>query len=292
MKRPHRLYNFESVDGVSFKITNPIEIRPLLPTLKLLGIQIPESRNFKIFKEDFTLLENSGNTIFKEDGIYVMIDGIEHKGYLYMPKYFIEKYNDHPRFHILECITIEAERKSGDFTNRYYFSNNKTVDVTDRTSLKIYSNLKLNICKNCSSLSKQRKLGVIKTTEEFFSEIAKVEEAIIKTDKDGYPIHPISWRIVSRKYREHINYQCENRKCKIQLEGIDKRYIHVHHKNGIKIDCDFKNLEGLCILCHSVKDATHMENFKKRKMSREFQTFLKKYGEELKGLGNPYLNSI
>ena len=57
-------------------------------SLKLDFLNFPEVREsrFEIVRKDLSEEENRGNVTFKEDGIYLMINGIEHKGYMYIKK--------------------------------------------------------------------------------------------------------------------------------------------------------------------------------------------------------------
>ena len=45
------------------------------------------------------------------------------------------------------------------------------------------------------------------------------------------------------------DFKCDN--CQIKLDGAHRKYLHVHHKNGLKNDNSKSNLEVLCIRCHA-----------------------------------------
>ena len=50
-----------------------------------------------------------------------------------------------------------------------------------------------------------------------------------RSDMFGYTW---DWEKISEAYREKKNYICE--KCKIEVEPLDRFYIHVHHKDKDK----------------------------------------------------------
>jgi hypothetical protein len=59
--------------------------------------------------------------------------------------------------------------------------------------------------------------------------------------------YPLEWERISSEYRESVAYTCED--CGVFL-GDEVRYLHVHHKDGNKRNCEQYNLEAVCVLCH------------------------------------------
>lgn len=61
------------------------------------------------------------------------------------------------------------------------------------------------------------------------------------------------WDSVSLRCRERANWRCS--KCDVNLGDENmKKFLHVHHKNGLKYDNSAQNLQVLCILCHTEID--------------------------------------
>ena len=113
-------------------------------------------------------------------------------------------------------------------------------------------------------------------------------QKIIEVDIFGYSK---GQEKLSRKFREKMNYQCDI--CNLTPnKTIDRRYWHLHHKNGDKTNNNENNLQCLCILCHSHQDNRHEKNFEQNRLSSELKAFVKKYQNELIQLKNPYFNIL
>src|SRR6218665_3820678 len=93
--------------------------------LTQLGYPAAIEGGFRVIKRDFTQEENAGNIQFKEDGMYLVVDGIEYKGYMYMKNYDITSYGL-PKFHITNCQTIIDQRSKGRFDGKYFWHNSDT----------------------------------------------------------------------------------------------------------------------------------------------------------------------
>lgn len=59
------------------------------------------------------------------------------------------------------------------------------------------------------------------------------------------------WATVSRKYKEHRGWRCED--CGVYLGGskADRRLLHVHHRDLNPQNNARSNLDALCVVCHS-----------------------------------------
>lgn len=232
--------------------------------------------------ETFKKAVREGKIRFSDDGIYLTYEGKEWKGYMYMPTYYVKRYGSFPRFHLTRCDTIE-NLFSGGFGSLYKWSNNKLNDIIDRENNQLHKDQKLQLCNHC-----QEKINDIIDTEDFFEtlETEEVPEIVdVEVDIFGYTLN---WEKISRAYRKEKEYTCE--KCGIKIENsYDKRFIHTHHKNGNKLINRKDNLECLCVLCHANTDERHEQNFDKKRMQSEVKTFVDKYRQQLKEIGNEYI---
>jgi len=251
-----------------------------------LGFPSATSSLFQVIKRDLTEEEDKGNIEYNEDGIFYTLDGVKYKGYLYLKVPDIRAYG-HPKFHVVECQTIREQKRMGRFRNRYFWHNNNVVVLHDRESGIIYEDVVLSICQHCRRQIAQKH---ILTTQDFFDQF-EVEETIDETVKTGIGGYVLDWRNISAIYRESKSYQCE--KCAVKVDSnSDKRFIHVHHRDGNKLNNRQTNLEALCVLCHSHVDAGHERNFGKYVKRFITKSFVKKYFQSLKECGNVYVDGF
>ena len=259
---------------------------------KLNEIGYPEvlvsKSGFRLMRMDFSQESfinalKEGKVRYGKNGIYLSSGGKEWKGYMYMPTYRIEHYNDKPKFHLTRCKTIEDFFSLGR-GYLYKWSNNKMNDIIDRDTSEIHKNIVLDLCYNCQRIISDK----INDTKEFYEtlEINDTEEfQEVSTDINGYTFN---WEEISRAYKIEKEYTCE--KCGIKIiNKLDQRFIHTHHKNGSKINNKKENLECLCVLCHAHTNEFHEQNFEIKTMQIQKNSFVNKYKKQLKELGNKFI---
>jgi|694.fasta_scaffold99666_3 hypothetical protein len=255
---------------------------------RLTQLGYPESKEtgFRVIRRDLTIEEQAGNVEFKTDGIYLTIDGQEYKGYMYLKYPDVARFG-FPKFHITNCQTVLGQRARGQFDGRYFWHNSSTVTIEDRINGKIHQDVNLGLCSYCCS---QSSVTQYSETQGFFSilDLQEKEEINREVEVDIFG-YTLDWHQISKEFRKEKKYTCD--KCKIQIdELIDRRFMHVHHKSGNKLNNRRSNLECLCVLCHSNVDETHVHNFERRKMQANIKAFMKKYRNQLIDTGNQYID--
>ncbi len=274
------LYDFQNKD-VPTKSKRSIAV--LSNFLDRNGYPSVSPHDIPIMRVDLHREEAENNIIFRENGVYLIRNGVEYRGYMYLKRFWVN-YNGNisfPKFHITKCTTVLEIEKRIDFV----WHNADEAEIQDRSTDKMYK-ANLDLCWKCQSETTNR----IKTTQDFYKELKVDNEKIqpiknIEADIDGYELG--KWSIISRNFREQKNYTCE--RCNVQVTGfLDRKFIHTDHKDGNKLRNVESNFECLCILCHCYKDELHRENFGKRRMKKELTTFVDKYRSRL--LNNKHLN--
>ena len=218
--------------------------------------------------------KNISSRFFK-DGPRVAFDArdFEHKSLIWA----IHKY------HLINCETLDRAKREGwrekyvisprrDGRFYYRYTNGLQVLVTNEDQ-------RLDVCGNCIKDLNARwqttfvKRGFLPT--HFFSHEA-IQSGIQyggERQAENCPpnIYARDWSLISEKYRQLVNYQCEGDHCNFRdLSSPNlRRFLHCHHKNFAKSDNSMSNLMALCIHCHAEEP---MHELKK---TPDYQTFLK-----------------
>lgn len=257
----------------------PIYTFPQLKSeLKRMGVNIGEAGAWRTVGTVDVLPADIGKRIlFENNGIFYIDDeGIKRRGFMYKTSFYF-KYqgqSNKPKFHVCKCTAIENFGK-----NAYRFANAEPVKVISRNNNKEVMVDHMELCGFCRKIliQIQAEANKIKDSTDFV-EILKAagevkEPEQLELDYKGYIK---GWESISYTFRAKHNFTCQ--RCGIKVDdGFDHQYIQTHHRNGKKTDNSEKNLECLCVQCHSEVDAVHRKNFSRGGNKVILQNFIAKY---------------
>lgn len=234
-----------------------------------IGCPKVNSDGILVIKTDFRKAYEEGKILFKRDGIYLLHNGKEWKGYMYMRDYRVSDYGL-PKFHLVKCEKIREFISNHLFNQYYIWSNADTVDVMERWGGGVHKDCNLSLCGYC----KNELIGhsSSSSTVGFYETIKKeimADQKVVQVDING---RTLDWDKISKEYRQKKDYCCERCGIKAQTKA-DYRFFHVHHKDGNKVNNNEENLECLCILCHSKIDDYHLnkiEQYEVEKFKKKF----------------------
>ena len=205
--------------------------------------------------EELTQLPD-GTFSYKNSRVFVYIRDV---------KAFRGIFND-PRYHFTYCSKLDEMREKKRI-KRYVVATENTgqflINHIDGPSVTSHRK-QLDVCQMCldkfqyegfslGSPSAERKQIVARfSPQQFFGQYPRdLSDFSYLKSADISPIdtYPDDWRERSRIARSDANWTC--RSCKIVLAGPDKKFLHVHHINGVVSDVSPSNLVPLCIRCHS-----------------------------------------
>ncbi len=170
-----------------------------------------------------------------------------------------------PRFHFAFCRTLERMRRINRW-NKYVVANRDDgIFAVNVVGGQIRSeSLPLNVCQNCLDhitwkgfCWDWRGEARVRAVQEFrladfFSEYPKdLISSVPQYTADVAPINDYTsdWAVVSEGLKLERNFQCDS--CRIQLVGVRRKFLHVHHADGQKFNNNAENLIVLCIACHA-----------------------------------------
>ena len=116
-------------------------------------------------------------------------------------------------------------------------------------------------------------------TQQTFQQIEeRLRDQLLKSLQEQTLISPFNyqsewWRDYSWLYRHVQGWQCEA--CKLSLD-LDRQYLHTHHLNGTLYN-DPKDLQALCIACHSEQPGINHQKITK---TEDYNEFMEKYGDQ------------
>jgi hypothetical protein len=273
MKLPN-FYEFEPLNSVKKKMGIPQDVYGSLTVsvpnrlTELELIKLTSSEGLEISIDDVSFLPDE-TLAYKDSRIILYIRDVN---------VFGNQEVELPKFHLANCQTLQDMREKKRF-GRYQVSANIdglfNINLIKSGTLKEKKNEKLSVCQNCLSLlkfdgfqknwhQKQRDNFVGSFRMDRFFEIypRSLHSQIPKHNSDNAPLNIYSddWDEISQKIRSNYGWCCQ--KCNIDLSmKTDRKWLHVHHINGLKNDNNRGNLKVLCIKCHAEEPShAHIRN--------------------------------
>ncbi|WP_443749356.1 hypothetical protein [Asticcacaulis solisilvae] len=174
-----------------------------------------------------------------------------------------------PKFHVVNCDTLDEMKRRRRFA-RYVVATK--LDGTFRLNIingseKTSETKKLSVCQNCMNflhfdgfdmtMPRARRYELVNAFSigRFFEKYPKtLISDVPKHDADNAPLNDYNqdFSAKSTALRVAANWQCQNISCGISLRDTNlRKYLHVHHLNGVKSDDSASNHKVLCIACHA-----------------------------------------
>lgn len=260
-----------------------VEFTKIKHTLHQIGIAVGKAKNTytPILPEEVSLREiEDGSLDIGLDGIFLTDDlGVRRQVFLYKRACYLNLGRSVlPKMHLCRCGAIARfVNKEGD--DAYRKANTAKVKVISRnTGREIWLD-NIFICQRCAHIMRYDVNMDSQTFMEQLKMTLPVEEEYAQqsyeVDIYGYTR---DWREISRHFREQHKYTCE--KCGVQVSALDSGFMHVHHRNGDKLNNRASNLQCLCIKCHSEIDDTHRCNFNSPSKQRSIEEFMQNYADK------------
>lgn len=238
---------------------------------------------------DKELISRKGLALKDSNEIQVSPEGcLVYKGRIVLVYIRDQTFNpDEPKreykYHVADCDTLKNMKRNNRY-GRYVLSrrtdgvflvnirNKKTNRYVERDVFK-----KMNVCKNCLLALKYKGYenhSIGRGTydafdlKEFFLVYKPEFEDEPKHDEKTAPIneYPENWQSISWQVREVDKWECQQPKCPWRAESAeDRKYLDVHHKDGIRTHNELSNLMSLCVKCHAEQEG-HEDLKKSRKI--------------------------
>lgn len=269
-------------------------IERLLRLKKKIGLSETYEPSFQnlntwqsISPDDWELLNSGGKEVTLGDVLPSDDGTLEWKGHKVILHIFSVRNgwnnsgeNNLPKFHVADCRTLQAMRERGAF-ERYVVS----LRTTGTFEIGLNSERvekRLLVCQNCLiQLNYQEFANSNNFTKKTIITQFNIVNFFKLYDKGFYKVpyftdktaphdnYTPDFKEISAEVRWAKNWTCEQCQCFLKL---DKKYLHVHHKNTIRSDNSVSNLQALCIDCHSKQENhAHIRNLP------DYSTFMKKY---------------
>ena len=254
----------------------------------LVEYDAEQSGNQRITRKDLERLRTTG-IIVNSDDIETIANGIfTYQGvpvllYIYQPMHWTEHDDRLPRYHLCNCRTWRDMKTKGR-QDRYVASTRidgvfelECFIASRGTSEKKME--RLPVCQNCldqlawkgfrndGSLTRNDRRSHVEgfALDEFFGHYGKSmvrEKPRWTASTMPTASYTDDFDEVSSRARAAAQWRCQHPECgRVLAASWQRRYLHVHHRNGVKGDNSADNLLVICIEHHATQaNHAHLKN--------------------------------
>lgn len=216
------------------------------------------------------------------DDVQVLPDGTlayqNSRVLLYIPE--VSRFE--PRFHLGNCRTLQEMRRQNRFGRYTVSANTSGLFSVYRNGNETPTNERLAVCQNCllllsyngfrSDLTRAQKRRIVEIfdPEEFFRKYPlSLHSTLPAYTSETAPrnVYPPNFDEISHRERAAAGWRCRRCGRDLSTDRV-RRFLHVHHKDGLKWNNIAINLEALCLGCHAdepnhahMKDSPHYREF-------------------------------
>lgn len=240
-----------------------------IPSQKLGNVRAIEIKRVGATREEIRKLAEEGLEINVEDVVSLPDGTLSYKDrrvllYIRDVSQYGSNYSE-PKFHISDCNTLQWMRENQRFAKYVIASRDDGLFRVHYVNRNLRKDRRLQVCQNCldrlsyegfqRAMRQDRRRSAVQnfSISGFFALYPKTIHHYVPTHTDlTAPVneYSLAFRHTSRAYRRSQNWTCET--CGISLSAEPmRRFLHVHHKNGLKNDNDDTNLKAVCIHCHA-----------------------------------------
>ncbi len=182
-----------------------------------------------------------------------------------------------PKYHFMTCRTIATKNKNGS-GHRYVVNAQKDGNFQLNFIANGYTRRetrRLKVCQNCldesafdgfhGAMSIMDKVRIVEsfTPEKFFEIYSQtLHRSVPAYGWENSPLddYTSDFPEISRRTREAAGWKCKT--CSLILsEPKNRRFLHVHHIEGLRSDNAPSNLKVVCIRCHAEEpNHAHMKS--------------------------------